>query len=81
MSKFLLQQAQGRAAGGPIAPASPDPDPRPMPQNSEKDAILLRLINVLDRLESEGIQAAVALDEIDRKQQLRNRARQFGRKQ
>ena len=81
MSKFLLQQAQGRAAGGPIAPASPDPDPRPMPQNSEKDAILLRLINVLDRLESEGIQAAVALDEIDRKQQLRNRARQFGSKQ
>ena len=79
MSKFLLQQAQGRAAGGPIAPASPDP--RPMPQNSEKDAILLRLINVLDRLESEGIQAAVALDEIDRKQQLRNRARQFGSKQ
>ena len=79
MSKFLLQQAQGRAAGGPIVPASPDP--RPMPQNSEKDAILLRLINVLDRLESEGIQAAVALDEIDRKQQLRNRARQFGSKQ
>ena len=79
MSKFLLQQAQGRAAGGPIAPASPDP--RPMPQNSEKDVILLRLINVLDRLESEGIQAAVALDEIDRKQQLRNRARQFGSKQ
>lgn len=79
MSKFLLQQAQGRAAGGPIAPASPDR--RPMPQNSEKDAILLRLINVLDRLESEGIQAAVALDEIDRKQQLRNRARQFGSKQ
>lgn len=79
MSKFLLQQAQGRAAGGPIAPASPDP--RPIPQNSEKDAILLRLINVLDRLESEGIQAAVALDEIDRKQQLRNRARQFGSKQ
>lgn len=79
MSKFLLQQAQGRAAGGPIAPTSPDP--RPMPQNSEKDAILLRLINVLDRLESEGIQAAVALDEIDRKQQLRNRARQFGSKQ
>ena len=79
LSKFLLQQAQGRAAGGPIVPASPDP--RPMPQNSEKDAILLRLINVLDRLESEGIQAAVALDEIDRKQQLRNRARQFGSKQ
>lgn len=79
MSKFLLQQAQGRAVGGPIAPASPDR--RPMPQNSEKDAILLRLINVLDRLESEGIQAAVALDEIDRKQQLRNRARQFGSKQ
>lgn len=79
MSKFLLQQAQGRAAGGPIAPASPDR--RPMPQNSEKDVILLRLINVLDRLESEGIQAAVALDEIDRKQQLRNRARQFGSKQ
>ena len=79
VSKFLLQQAQGRAAGGPIVPASPDP--RPMPQNSEKDAILLRLINVLDRLESEGIQAAVALDEIDRKQQLRNRARQFGSKQ
>lgn len=79
VSKFLLQQAQGRAAGGPIVPASPNP--RPMPQNSEKDAILLRLINVLDRLESEGIQAAVALDEIDRKQQLRNRARQFGSKQ
>ena len=79
MSKFLLQQAQGHAAGGPITSASPDP--RPMPQSSEKDAILLRLINVLDRLESEGIQAAVALDEIDRKQQLRNRARQFGSKQ
>lgn len=78
MSKFLIQQAGGRASGGSIAPSVNDV--RPMARESYKDTLIERLTSVLDRLADDGIPASVALDEIDRKQQLRERSRKFGSK-
>lgn len=81
INKVLLQQAVGRASGGFVA----QPDESQVPRvasisDTRKDALIERLTSVLDRLSSDGIHASVALDEIDRKQQLLNKARLFGSK-
>ena len=78
MNKFLLQQAQGKAEGGVINSAS-NPT-QPLPNGSYRDSLIERLTNVLNRLADDGISAAVTLDDIERKQQLRDRARKFGSK-
>lgn len=81
MNKLLLQQAAGRAEGGPVNPAMPSAYPsQPLTPGSSASTLIERLTAVLNRLASEGIPAAVALDDIDRMQQLRNRSRQFGSK-
>lgn len=80
MSKFLLQQAQGRASGGSIAHGSGDNNTPSPSGEGWGGAVLERLTDVLDRLSTEGIPASVALDELDRKQQLLARARKFGSK-
>ena len=79
MNKFLIQQAQGRASGGYISSNSVAASP-PLTPDTQKDELIRRLTNVLDRLSEEGIPASVALDDFDRKQQLRNRARKFASK-
>ena len=78
MNKFLIQQAQGRASGGSIVPAVNDV--RPMARDSYKDTLIERLTTVLDRLANDGIPASVALNELEQKQQLRDRSRKFGSK-
>ena len=79
MNKFLVQQAQGRASGGYISSNSVAAS-SPLTPDTQKDELIRRLTNVLDRLSEEGIPASVALDDFDRKQQLRNRARKFASK-
>ena len=71
-SSSLPQHAVGRYA--PIEGASPSSGG----STAAGDAILSRLADTLDRLERNGINASVALTELDRKQQLRNRSRQIG---
>lgn len=78
MSKFLLQQAQGRASGGSITPTIADV--RPIARESYKDTLIERLTAVLDRISTEGIPASVALNELEQKQQLLDKARKFGSK-
>lgn len=78
MNKFLLQQAQGKAEGGVINSVS-NPT-QPLSNGSYRDSLIERLANVLNRLADDGISAAVTLDDIERKQQLRDRARKFGSK-
>lgn len=78
MNKFLIQQAGGRASGGNITPSASDV--RPVAQDSYKDTLIERLTTVLNRLANDGIPASVAIDDIERKQQLRDRARRFGSK-
>ena len=79
MNKFLIQQAQGRASGGYISSNSVTAS-TPLTPDTQKDELIRRLTNVLDRLSEEGIPASVTLDDFDRKQQLRNRARKFASK-
>ena len=78
MNKFLIQQAQGRASGGYVAPTVNDV--RGVVKDSYKDTLIERLTNVLDRLSAEGIPASVSLNEIEQKQQLQDKARRFGSK-
>ncbi|MBF1570142.1 MAG: hypothetical protein HXO21_01950 [Prevotella sp.] len=78
MNKFLIQQAQGRASGGYVAPTVNDV--RGVVKDSYKDTLIERLTDVLDRLSAEGIPASVSLNEIEQKQQLQDKARRFGSK-
>ena len=80
MNKFLLQQASGRAAGGTLTSHTPSALSNTAPADPQKDELIRRLTTVLDRLASEGIPASVAIDEIEQKQQLRDKARRFGSK-
>lgn len=80
MNKFLLQQASGRAAGGTLTSHTPSALSNTAPADPQKDELIRRLTTVLDRLASEGISASVAIDEIEQKQQLRDKARRFGSK-
>lgn len=68
----LPQHAAGKYT--PIAGASPSSGGGA----AANDAILSRLADTLDRLERNGINASVALTELERKQQLRDRSRQIG---
>lgn len=78
MGKFLIQQAQGRASGGTVAPTVNNI--HSIARDSYKDTLIERLTNVLDRIADDGIPASVALDDIERKQQLRDKSRKFGSK-
>ena len=78
MNKFLVQQAQGRASGGYVTPTVNDV--RGMAKDSYKDTLIERLTDVLDRISTEGIPASVALNELEQKQQLLDKARKFGSK-
>lgn len=79
MNKFLIQQASGRASGGSLTPTVNDV--RPLAQDSFKDSLIKRLTDVLDRISVEGIPASVALNELEQKQQLRDKARKYGSKE
>ena len=79
MNKFLIQQASGRASGGHIVPTTSDV--RGIAQDSFKDSLIKRLTDVLDRISTEGIPASVALNELEQKQQLRDKARKYGSKE
>lgn len=79
MNKFLIQQASGRASGGHIVPTASDV--RGIAQDSFKDSLIKRLTDVLDRISTEGIPASVALNELEQKQQLRDKARKYGSKE
>jgi len=79
MNKFLIQQASGRASGGSLTPTVNDV--RPLTQDSFKDTLIKRLTDVLDRISVEGIPASVALNELEQKQQLRDKARKYGSKE
>ena len=78
MNKFLVQQAQGRSSGGYVTPTVNDV--RGMAKDSYKDTLIERLTDVLDRISTEGIPASVALNELEQKQQLLDKARKFGSK-
>lgn len=79
MNKFLIQQASGRASGGHIVPTASDV--RGIAQDSFKNSLIKRLTDVLDRISVEGIPASVALNELEQKQQLRDKARKYGSKE
>ena len=80
MNKFILQQASGRTAGGAVSPAGSNGHIQPPDHDTSKDMLIRRLTDVLDRLATEGIPASVALNELEQKQQLRDKARRFGSK-
>lgn len=71
----VLQHAGGNY---PLPPAKPSTS---VPQAEVADPRLLtRLTTAIERLERNGVSASVVLTELERKQQLRNRARKIGSK-
>ena len=70
----LPQHAAGDYA--PMAGASPSSGGR----TATSDAILARLADTLESLQRDGINASVALTELERKQKLRDRSRRIGAK-
>lgn len=79
MNKFLLQQAQGRAAGGYITPSAPSSQPMPTVIN-HRDEYNKELLETLKELRNNGIRSYVALDDFDAQQKLRNQVRRIASK-
>lgn len=79
MNKFLLHQAQGRAAGGYIAPSAPTSQPVPTVIN-HRDEYNKELLETLKELRNNGIRSYVALDDFDAQQKLRNQVRRIASK-
>jgi len=79
MNKFLLHQAQGRAAGGYIAPSAPTPQPMPA-VITHRDEYNKELLETLKELRNNGIRSYVALDDFDAQQKLRNQVRRIASK-
>lgn len=79
MNKFLLQQAQGRAAGGYIAPSAPTSQPMPT-VITHRDEYNKELLETLKELRNNGIRSYVALDDFDAQQKLRNQVRRIASK-
>nr|DAR42365.1 MAG TPA: tail tape measure protein [Caudoviricetes sp.] len=79
MNKFLLHQAQGRAAGGYITPFAPTSQPMPTVIN-HRDEYNKELLETLKELRNNGIRSYVALDDFDAQQKLRNQVRRIASK-
>lgn len=79
MNKFLLHQAQGRAAGGYIAPSAPTSQPMPT-AITHRDEYNKELLETLRELRNNGIRSYVALDDFDAQQKLRNQVRRIASK-
>ena len=79
MNKFILQQAQGRAVGGYIAPSVPIPHPLPT-VTTHRDEYSKELLDTLKELRNNGIRSYVALDDFDAQQKLRNQVRRIASK-
>ena len=79
MNKFLLHQAQGRAAGGYITPSAPTPQPMPT-VITHRDEYNKELLETLKELRNNGIRSYVTLDDFDAQQKLRNQVRRIASK-
>lgn len=79
MNKFLLHQAQGRAAGGYITPSAPTSQPMPTVP-THRDEYNKELLETLKELRNNGIRSYVALDDFDAQQKLRNQVRRIASK-
>lgn len=78
MNKFLLQQAQGRAAGGSVTKqAVPTISQAYHGQDAE---VTTRLIELLEDMKTNGVRSIVGLTELDAKQQLQEQIRKVASK-
>lgn len=80
MNKYLLQQTQGRAAGGYITPSTPAPQPMPAVAPGHGNEYEKELLEVLKELKDNGVHSYVALDEFDAQQKLRSQVRRIASK-
>lgn len=82
MNKYIIQQTQGRAAGGYITPTTSTPTSQPTPAVSTApgNGFSKELLEVLKDLKDNGVRSYVALDEFDAQQKLRSRVRRLASK-
>ena len=80
LNKYLMQkQTKGLAKGGSMDGSSPKPSTQEWAPADNAD--VKRLVDILDRLERNGIPAILGLDEFDAKKQLQERLREFAKKE
>ena len=82
MNKYIIQQTQGRAAGGYITPTTSTPTSQSTPAVSTApgNGFSKELLEVLKDLKDNGVRSYVALDEFDAQQKLRSRVRRLASK-
>ena len=82
MNKYIIQQTQGRAAGGYITPTTSPPTSQPTPAvtTAPGNGFTKELLEVLKDLKDNGVRSYVALDEFDAQQKLRSRVRRLASK-
>ena len=82
MNKYIIQQTQGRAAGGYITPTTSTPTSQPTPAvtTAPGNGFTKELLEVLKDLKDNGVRSYVALDEFDAQQKLRSRVRRLASK-
>ena len=82
MNKYIIQQTQGRAAGGYITPTTSTPISQPTPAvtTAPGNGFTKELLEVLKDLKDNGVRSYVALDEFDAQQKLRSQVRRLASK-
>lgn len=82
MNKYIIQQTQGRAAGGYITPTTSTPTSQPTPAvtTTPGNGFTKELLEVLKDLKDNGVRSYVALDEFDAQQKIRSQVRRLASK-
>lgn len=81
LNRVIRARMAGYDSGGSIASPIPSKQENSVVTGASLPPELMeRFVNAIIRIEKEGIPASVALSELDRKQQLRNRSRKIGSK-
>lgn len=82
MNKYIIQQTQGRAAGGYITPTTSIPTSQPTPAvtTTPGNGFTKELLEVLKDLKDNGVRSYVALDEFDAQQKIRSQVRRLASK-
>ena len=82
MNKYIIQQTQGRAAGGYITPTTSTPTSQPTPAvtTAPGNGFTKELLEVLKDLKDNGVRSYVALDEFDAQQKIRSQVRRLASK-
>jgi hypothetical protein len=80
LNKYLVQNNKGYATGGNIDTAMPTTPTVSSAIGQDNTAAMNEMLTLLRQMNENGVPAFVALNDIDAKQELRERTRKFAKK-